>query len=56
MSLVSFGCSAKKFEKHHYWEFIVLTIALIGFGLVINTLLKFFDESLMPTGENWLVG
>ena len=35
--LVSFARSLKKFEKRHFWAFIILAIVLVGFGMVIYT-------------------
>jgi hypothetical protein len=36
-ALVAFARTLKRFEKRHFWAFIVLLIALTGFGVVIYT-------------------
>jgi hypothetical protein len=33
--LVGFASTLKKFEAHHFWLFLVLLIAVLGFGAVI---------------------
>jgi hypothetical protein len=35
--LVAFARSLKRFEKRHFWSFIVLLIVLAGFGVVLYT-------------------
>lgn len=34
-ALVGFASSLKRFETHHFWLFITLTVAIIGFGVVL---------------------
>ena len=33
--LVAFASTLKKFESHHFWLFLVLVVAVLGFGAVI---------------------
>ena len=33
--LVAFARSLRKFEKHHFWSFLILMIVVLGFGAVI---------------------
>jgi hypothetical protein len=33
--LVAFARTLKKFEKHHFWSFLILMILVLGFGAVI---------------------
>jgi hypothetical protein len=35
MMLVGFATTLKRFESHHFWLFITLIIALIGFGVAL---------------------
>src|ERR1035441_1653004 len=35
VGLVGFASTLKKFEAHHFWLFLVLVIAVLGFGAVI---------------------
>jgi hypothetical protein len=34
-ALVAFASSLKRFESHHFWLFVSLTAAVIGFGVVL---------------------
>jgi hypothetical protein len=34
-ALVAFARTLKKFESHHFWLFLVLVVAVLGFGVVI---------------------
>ena len=33
--LVAFASTLRKFESHHFWLFLVLVVAVLGFGAVI---------------------
>ena len=33
--LVAFARTLKRFEKHHFWLFLVVIVAVLGFGAVI---------------------
>ena len=35
IGLVAFAPSLKRFESHHFWAFIVLVVAVAGFGVVL---------------------
>ena len=35
--LVAFARTLKRLEKHHFWSFIVLLVALLGFAVVLYT-------------------
>ena len=37
LGLVAFARSLRKFEKHHFWSFLILAFVVIGFGVVIYT-------------------
>ena len=47
--LVAFARTLKKFEKHHFWAFIVLLIVLVGFGMVIYTTGNRIGDEMGPT-------
>ena len=34
-ALVGFATTLKKFESHHFWLFLVLVVAVLGFGAVL---------------------
>src|ERR1017187_6938011 len=34
-ALVGFATTLKKFESHHFWLFVVLVVAVLGFGAVL---------------------
>lgn len=34
-ALVGFATTLKKFEAHHFWLFLVLVVAVVGFGAVL---------------------
>jgi hypothetical protein len=36
-ALVAFARSLKRFERRHFWVFVILLIALTGFGIVLYT-------------------
>jgi hypothetical protein len=35
--LVAYAPSLERFESHHFWVFLVLLVAVIGFGIVLYT-------------------
>jgi hypothetical protein len=35
LALVAFASTLKRFESHHFWLFLVMVVALIGFGSVL---------------------
>jgi hypothetical protein len=37
LGLVAFACSLRRFEKRHFWSFIILSIVLAGFAVTIYT-------------------
>ncbi len=34
-ALIGFASTLKKFEAHHFWLFVVLLVAVLGFGVVL---------------------
>ena len=47
--LVAFARSLKRFEKHHFWAFIVLMIVLAGFAVVLYTAGNRLGDMVGPT-------
>jgi hypothetical protein len=47
--LVSFARSLKRFEKRHCWAFLILTILLLGFGVVIYAAGSRLGDVMGPT-------
>lgn len=47
--LVAFACSLKKFEKRHFWSFLILIIVLAGFAVVIYTAGNRLGDVMRPT-------
>ena len=50
--LVAFARSLKKFERRHFWAFIILLVALFGFALVIYTAGNRLGDVVGPTLHN----
>jgi hypothetical protein len=48
-ALVAFARTLKRFEKRHFWAFVVLLIALAGFGVVIYTAGNHIGDVMGPT-------
>ncbi|HEY1489997.1 MAG TPA: hypothetical protein VGF90_03060, partial [Verrucomicrobiae bacterium] len=48
-ALVAFARTLKRFEKRLFWAFIVLLIALTGFGIVIYTAGNHIGDVMGPT-------
>jgi hypothetical protein len=48
-ALVAFARTLKRIEKRHFWAFIVLLIALTGFGIVIYTAGNHLGDVMGPT-------
>ena len=36
IGLVSFARSLRRFEKRHFWASVILIVAIVGFGIVLN--------------------
>ncbi len=47
--IVAFARSLKKFEKRHFWAFMILLVALFGFALVIYTAGNRLGDVMGPT-------
>jgi hypothetical protein len=47
--LVSFARSLKRFEKRHFWAFLVLMILLLGFGVAVYTTGNRIGDVMGPT-------
>src|SRR5450755_4472222 len=47
--LVSFATSLKKFEKRHFWAFIILVVVLVIFGVVLYTASDSLGNMVGPT-------
>jgi hypothetical protein len=50
--IVAFARSLKKFERRHFWAFIILLVALFGFALVIYTAGNRLGDVVGPTLHN----
>jgi len=50
--MVAFARSLKKFERRHFWAFIILLVALFGFALVIYTAGNRLGDVVGPTLHN----
>src|ERR1039457_1069379 len=47
--LFAFARSLKKFEKHHFWSFLILMILVAGFGVVLYTTGNRLGDVMGPT-------
>jgi len=47
--LVAFARTLKRFEKRHFWAFIVLLAVVAGFGIVIYTAGNRIGDVMGPT-------
>jgi hypothetical protein len=50
--MVAFARSLKKFERRHFWAFIILLVALFGFAIVIYTAGNRLGDVVGPTLHN----
>ncbi len=50
--IVAFARSLKKFERRHFWAFIILLVALFGFAIVIYTAGNRLGDVVGPTLHN----
>jgi hypothetical protein len=49
LGLVAFARTLKRFEKRHFWAFVVLLIVVAGFGIAIYTAGNRIGDVMGPT-------
>ena len=49
--LVAFGRTVKRFERRHFWSFIILILLVLGFGVVLDVAGNRIGNKMGPTLE-----
>jgi hypothetical protein len=51
-ALVSFATSIRRFESRHLWGFVILTVSLVGFGIVLYVAGNHIGDEVGPKLES----
>lgn len=51
IGLIAFARTVKKFERRHFWSFVILFAAIIAFGFVLNLAGQHLGNEVGPTLE-----